>query len=62
MKPPRTFARYGSLPKANGKTLSIARVLAAAKARGETMTDEEVAKFFAISPVRVARHRKIIGA
>ncbi|MGI4945202.1 MAG: hypothetical protein ACRYHQ_32340 [Janthinobacterium lividum] len=60
-KPPRPFARYGSLPKANGRTRSIARLLAEAKARGEVMTDAEVGKVFAISPLRVARHRKILG-
>ena len=62
MKPPRTFARYGSLPKANSTSRSIARVLAAARARGEAMTDQDVAKVFAISAERVARHRKILGA
>jgi len=61
MKPPRTFPRYGSLPKPNGKTRSIERVLAEAKARGDIMTDEDLARFFAISPERVARHRKILG-
>lgn len=60
MKPPRTFARYGSLPKANGRTRSIARLLAEAKVRGEVMTDAEVGRFFAISAARVAAHRKLI--
>jgi len=62
MKQPRRYPRYGSLPKPNGKTRPIARVLAEAKARGETMTDDDLARFFAISAERVARHRRIIGS
>ena len=58
---PRTFARYGSLPRPNGTTQSIARVLADAKARGEAVTVDQLARTFAIAPARVERHLRILG-
>ncbi len=61
MKQPRTFARYGSLPKPNGRTQTIRTLLDQAKARGEPApTAEWLAGFLAISRARVERHLKIL--
>jgi hypothetical protein len=49
MKQPRRYPRYGSL-------------IEAAKAAGRLRpTDQDIAGHLAISPARVARHRKILG-
>ncbi len=62
MKKPRTFARYGSLPQANRTTQTIQALIGDAKAAGQPLpTDQDIAGHLAISPLRVARHRRILG-
>lgn len=62
MKQPRRYPRYGSLPNPNRTTHTIGSLIEAAKAAGRPRpTDQDIAGHLAISPARVARHRKMLG-
>jgi len=62
VKPPRPFARYGSLPRPNRTTATIRALLDAARAAGRPVpTDQDIGGHLAISALRVARHRKMLG-